>query len=133
MSVLNGPCPHRLNHLRLTLLLAAAIAAGEFRALGQSEAPRKDAALVLGQPATAAAPTEPLRHAAKCRFLVGAAVMSRQLQDPRLATLVARQFDCLTGENEFKLRDTPARRAGQQPIILSPLARPLFQDRGAPS
>ena len=79
--------------------------------IGQSEAPRKDAALVLGQPATAAAPTEPLRHAAKGRFLVGAAVMSRQLQDPRLAALVARQFDCLTGENEFKLRDTPARRA----------------------
>ncbi len=66
---------------------------------------------MLGQPATAAAPTEPLRHAAKGRFLVGAAVMSRQLQDPRLAALVARQFDCLTGENEFKLRDTPARRA----------------------
>jgi len=91
-----------LNHLRLALLILAAIAAGELRALGQSEAPRKNADDVLGQPATAAAPTETLRHSAKGRFLVGAAVMSRQLQDPRLAELVARQFDCLTGENEFK-------------------------------
>jgi endo-1,4-beta-xylanase len=36
------------------------------------------------------------------RFLIGAAVMSRRLEDPRLAELVAQQFDCLTGENEFK-------------------------------
>jgi endo-1,4-beta-xylanase len=43
-----------------------------------------------------------LREAAKGRFLVGAAVMSRQLDDPKVAELVARQFDCLTGENEFK-------------------------------
>ena len=30
--------------------------------------------------------------------------MSRRLDDPRLAALVAQQFDCLTGENEFKPR-----------------------------
>jgi endo-1,4-beta-xylanase len=45
-----------------------------------------------------------LRHAVNGRFLIGAAVMSRQLDNPGLAALVAEQFDCLTGENEFKPR-----------------------------
>jgi GH35 family endo-1,4-beta-xylanase/lysophospholipase L1-like esterase len=43
-----------------------------------------------------------LRGAVNGRFLIGAAVMSRQLDDARTAALVARQFDCLTAENEFK-------------------------------
>ena len=47
---------------------------------------------------------ETLRHAVKGRFLIGTAVMSRRLDDPRLAALVAQQFDCLTAENEFKPR-----------------------------
>jgi endo-1,4-beta-xylanase len=38
------------------------------------------------------------------RFLIGAAIASRQLDDPKLAALVAQQFDCLTAENEFKPR-----------------------------
>ena len=45
---------------------------------------------------------ETLRHAVKGRFLIGTAVMFRQLDNSATADLVARQFDCLTGENEFK-------------------------------
>jgi endo-1,4-beta-xylanase len=44
----------------------------------------------------------PLREAVKGRFLIGAAVSSRQLRDPKLAGLIAEQFDCLTADNEFK-------------------------------
>ena len=43
-----------------------------------------------------------LRSAAAGRFLIGTAVMSRQLDDPELSALIAKQFNCLTGENEFK-------------------------------
>jgi endo-1,4-beta-xylanase len=43
-----------------------------------------------------------LRDAAGGRFLVGTAIMSRSLENPELAALIAEQFDCLTGENEFK-------------------------------
>jgi GH35 family endo-1,4-beta-xylanase/lysophospholipase L1-like esterase len=43
-----------------------------------------------------------LRQAANGRFLIGTAVMSRQLANPKVAALIAQQFDCLTGENEFK-------------------------------
>ncbi|HUO08398.1 MAG TPA: endo-1,4-beta-xylanase [Phycisphaerae bacterium] len=43
-----------------------------------------------------------LRKAVHGRFLIGTAVMSKQLDDPRLAHLVATQFNCITGENEFK-------------------------------
>jgi endo-1,4-beta-xylanase len=56
-------------------------------------------------PAADAAPTvETLRQAVNGRFLIGTAVMSRQLDNPKIAVLVAEQFDCLTGENEFKPR-----------------------------
>jgi endo-1,4-beta-xylanase len=51
--------------------------------------------------AQAAAATT-LRQAAGDRLLVGAAVMSRQLDDPKLGPLVAREFNCLTAENEMK-------------------------------
>jgi endo-1,4-beta-xylanase len=43
-----------------------------------------------------------LRDAVHGRFLIGAAVMSRHLDNSALAALVAEQFDSLTGENEFK-------------------------------
>ena len=43
-----------------------------------------------------------LREAAKGRVLIGTAVSSRRLDDPKPAALVAEQFDCLTAENEFK-------------------------------
>lgn len=45
-----------------------------------------------------------LRRAVNGRFLIGTAVMSRRLDNPELAAMVAEQFDCLTGENEFKPR-----------------------------
>ena len=43
-----------------------------------------------------------LRAAAGDRLLIGAALMSRHLDDPRFASLVAEQFNCLTCENEMK-------------------------------
>lgn len=43
-----------------------------------------------------------LKQAAHGRFLMGAAVAARSLDNPELAALIARQFDCLTAENEFK-------------------------------
>jgi GH35 family endo-1,4-beta-xylanase len=52
--------------------------------------------------AAAVAPGTALRQAVRGRFLTGAAVASWQLDDPKLAALVAEQFDCLTAENEFK-------------------------------
>ncbi len=58
----------------------------------------------LALPARAAddGPAVTLRRAVNGRFLIGTAVMSRQLDNAGLADLVAKQFDCLTGENEFK-------------------------------
>ncbi len=47
-------------------------------------------------------PAETLRHAVNSRFLIGTAVMSRQLDNSGMADLIAQQFDFLTGENEFK-------------------------------
>src|SRR5471030_988000 len=43
-----------------------------------------------------------LRHAVNGRFLIGTAVMSRQLDNSAMAELVARQFNSVTSENEFK-------------------------------
>jgi endo-1,4-beta-xylanase len=51
-------------------------------------------------PATVAAQT--LRQAAGDHLLIGAAVMSSVIDDPLRAKLLAEQFNCLTGENEFK-------------------------------
>ena len=67
-------------------------------AWGQPGVPSPDSSTAL----TAHPSGETLRNAVKGRFLIGTAVMSRQLDDPKLAALVAQQFDCLTGENEFK-------------------------------
>lgn len=59
-------------------------------------------ALCPGLSAGDEAAAETLRHAVNGRFLIGTAVMSRQLDNPATAELVARQFNCLTAENEFK-------------------------------
>ena len=68
--------------------------------------PPADAApTVEGVPAAIGAAAGTLRHGVKGRFLIGAAVSPRRLDDPKLAELVARQFDCLTAENEFKPRN----------------------------
>lgn len=65
------------------------------------------AAPAAGSDGPAQTPPAPqtLRQAAKGRFLVGAAVGSRRLDDPKVAELLAREFDCLTAENEFKPRN----------------------------
>lgn len=57
---------------------------------------------VRATPADDPAASKPLRQAANGRFLVGTAISSRQLDNAKLAALVAEQFDCLTAENEFK-------------------------------
>ncbi|QDV36215.1 endo-1,4-beta-xylanase [Tautonia plasticadhaerens] len=65
--------------------------------------PSADAETTIdGEPTEVEAAAGTLREAAEGRLLVGAAVMSRRLDDRGLATLVAEQFNCLTGENEFK-------------------------------
>jgi endo-1,4-beta-xylanase len=47
------------------------------------------------------AAAETLREAAGPRVLIGCAVATRDLDDPKLAALVAEQFDCLTPEYDF--------------------------------
>lgn len=59
------------------------------------------AIMTYGQANSSAPKT--LRQAADGRLLIGAALMSNQLDNPKLAELVANQFSCLTGENEFKV------------------------------
>ncbi len=49
---------------------------------------------------TASAQT--LRQAASGRLLIGAAIMSSAIKEPESAKLISTQFNCLTGENEFK-------------------------------
>jgi endo-1,4-beta-xylanase len=60
------------------------------------------AARDAAKPGAPAAARNTLRAAAGERLLIGAAVMSRHLEDPKLAALVAGQFNCLTCENEMK-------------------------------
>jgi endo-1,4-beta-xylanase len=48
------------------------------------------------------APPATLRQAAGERMLMGVALMSDQLDDPRCAAFVAEQFNCITPENEMK-------------------------------
>jgi endo-1,4-beta-xylanase len=43
-----------------------------------------------------------LRQAAGARLLIGVAIMSSATENPQRAALIAEQFNCLTGENEFK-------------------------------
>ena len=59
-------------------------------------------ALAALAPRAAFADGPTLRQTAKGRFLVGCALMADQLDDPKLANLVAEQFDCITPENEMK-------------------------------
>jgi len=42
-----------------------------------------------------------LREAAGNQFLIGAAIQSKQLDDPATTELILKQYDCLTGEYEF--------------------------------
>ena len=42
-----------------------------------------------------------LREAAGKRFLIGGAIATRDLDDPKLAALIAQQFSCITPEYEF--------------------------------
>ena len=46
--------------------------------------------------------TATLRQAAGDRMQIGAAIMSSHLDDPKLAKLIAEQFNSVSGENEFK-------------------------------
>ena len=46
--------------------------------------------------------TTTLRQVAGDRLLIGAAVSPRAVEDPKLANVLAEQFNCLTGENAFK-------------------------------
>jgi endo-1,4-beta-xylanase len=43
-----------------------------------------------------------LRQAMNGRMLIGTALMSKELDDPKFAQLVADQFNCITPENEMK-------------------------------
>ncbi len=94
--------------LTFALLAVAAVPAGGSGRSALSGVPPQDSAgatpSVAGNTVPADASAMTLRHAVRGRFLIGTAVMSRRLDDPRLAALVARQFDCITAENEFKPR-----------------------------
>ena len=98
----------RLMSLRLALLSAAALTVAVSGALGQTGEPAQAtgsaAAVPAGDPPKTGSRGETLRHAVRGRFLIGAAVSPRRLDDPKLAEFVAQQFDCLTAENEFKPR-----------------------------
>ena len=62
--------------------------------------------IVLGQPTLAAPQSQSaqttLRQAAGERMLIGAAIGSRRLTNPKLASLLGEQFSCITAENEMK-------------------------------
>lgn len=59
------------------------------------------ATTATGQSATLPLPGT-LRAAVGDRMLIGTAIMAQDLQDPRHADLITREFNCLTGGNEFK-------------------------------
>jgi endo-1,4-beta-xylanase len=60
------------------------------------------AATVFAKDAAKSTAQGTLRAAAGDRLLIGTALMSHQLDDPKIAALVAGQFNCLTAENEMK-------------------------------
>jgi endo-1,4-beta-xylanase len=103
-----------LARFRIALFSALAVAVGQAAASELTSTPLQDAAnsapKLRSKTATASASAETLRHAVKNRFLVGAAVASRGLDDPSLAALIAQQFNCLTAENEFKPRSLQPQR-----------------------
>src|SRR4051812_14495798 len=84
---MRNPCPMRILNLLCASALLALIMTSQTLVNAQDRG--KD------EPTT-------LRHAAGDRLLIGAAIMSHQLDDPKLAQLIGEQFNCLTGENEFK-------------------------------
>jgi endo-1,4-beta-xylanase len=98
--------PRWLTFLRYVVLTAVVTTARGSEVIGPFEvAPRQAGGAGPAAAANTAAndvSADTLRHAVKGRFLIGAAVMSRQLADPKMAELIAEQFNCLTGENEFK-------------------------------
>ncbi|QEH38514.1 Endo-1,4-beta-xylanase A precursor [Aquisphaera giovannonii] len=96
------PRPRRLLRASFAIFSLAAIAAGGPAALGQPGGKPADPKAAPAAPAASPSAGETLRHAARGRFLVGAAVSSWGLNDPKVAGLVASQFDSLTAENEFK-------------------------------
>ncbi len=58
--------------------------------------------LLPGTRTCVAAGPETLREAAAGRFLIGTAISSGQLERPETADFIAREFNCITAENEFK-------------------------------
>jgi endo-1,4-beta-xylanase len=57
-----------------------------------------------------AAASPSLKQAAGPKLLIGVAVMSNQLDDPKLAPFIAREFSSLTPENEFKPENLQPRK-----------------------
>ena len=106
MTAANCSRSRWLPPLMFAFLSAATVTAGRSEEPGLIEGRLQDHAIAtptaVSHPAPTSAPGDSLRHAVNGRFLIGTAVMSRRLDDPKLAALVAQQFDCLTGENEFK-------------------------------
>src|SRR5947209_17965740 len=82
--------PKHLKHTMAALAAAALLTVGGLSSVGYA------APTVGGEGTT-------LRQAGeKHHILIGCALMSYQLDDPKLATLVAEQFDQITPENEMK-------------------------------
>ena len=69
-------------------------------------------ATVVAQETNSASATPALKSAAGDRLLIGAAVNSQQLDDPKLSKLLVEQFNSLTAENQFK-PDQLQRERGQ--------------------
>lgn len=59
-------------------------------------------AAMFGSVACAQSAPTTLREAAKGKMLIGCAIMSSALDDPKHAELIASQFDAITAENEMK-------------------------------
>src|SRR5688500_20384412 len=70
---------------------------------------------VHAQDQTSATGGATLRQAAGERLLMGTAVSPRQLEDPKLAKLIAGQFNSLTAENDMK-PDALQRERGKFPF-----------------
>jgi len=96
------PRRHRSSSYRWSTLTFALLAVAATADGGPGTADPKPTA--AGNTTATGPPGEALRHAVNGRFLIGAAVGARRLGDPKVAALVAQQFDCLTAENESKPR-----------------------------
>ncbi len=96
--------PRWFTALKFTVFSAVAMTSGGPANASKDETSPQDSARATASRRTSDDSAVTLRQATKNRFLIGAAVMSRQLDNPKLAGLVAEQLDCLTAENEFKPR-----------------------------